>query len=152
MHNISPFSILYMYMYVYMYVYAIIVQMLHYKWNSSHKVSYNYLSHSWYVCVIPSVVVHQYSPVGHGCDLVAIIPPGHDLGVLWCVLTQPVVGLAEIIKDDTRTIVLVGSKNNGGGGVSLRRHLDNTKRTGLHRFTKAQLTLYYRNILFSSMG
>ena len=79
------------------------------------------------MCVVPSVVVHQYSPVGHGCDLVAIIPPGHDLGVLWCVLTQPVVGLAEVIKDDTRTIVLVGSKNNGRGGVSLRRHLDNTK-------------------------
>ena len=63
------------------------------------------------MCVVPSVVVHQYGPVGHGRDLVAVIPPRHDLGVLWRVLTKPVVGLTEVVKDDARAIVLVSSKD-----------------------------------------
>ena len=41
---------------------------------------------------------NEYAHV-HTCYLVAIVPPGHDCGVLGGVLTQPEVGLTEIIQD-----------------------------------------------------
>lgn len=58
--------------------------------------------HQGDVAVVPGVVVHQRGPVGHPCDLVAIVPPGHDADVLVCVLPQPVVGLPEVVQDVPR--------------------------------------------------
>ena len=54
--------------------------------------------------VIPRVVVHKRRPVGHACDLVPVVPPGHDARVLVRVLTQPVVCLAEVVKDVPSTV------------------------------------------------
>ena len=70
------------------------------KCHATHTLSTPHLSNARYMSVVPSVVIHEDGPVGHGCDLVAVVPPRHDLGILGCVLTQPVVGLAEVIKDD----------------------------------------------------
>ena len=70
--------------------------------------------------IVPGVVVYQYSPIRHGCDLIAIIPPRHHLGIFWSVLSQPIVGLTKVVKDDPGTIVLAGSKYNGRGGVGFR--------------------------------
>ena len=92
-----------------------------------HKIIFHlfiYLPNSWYVCVVPSVVVNKNSSISHCCDLVAIIPPRHDLGILRGVLSKPVVGLAKVVKDDSRAVVLIGSQHNGGGGVSLGGHLE----------------------------
>ena len=47
------------------------------------------------MCVVPSIIVDEYSSIGHGCDLVTIVPPGHDLRVFSCVLSQPIVCLQE---------------------------------------------------------
>ena len=49
--------------------------------------------------IVPGVVVDEDGPVGHGRDLVAVVPPGHDLCVLGRVLAQPVVRLEQ---SDTR--------------------------------------------------
>lgn len=49
------------------------------------------------VCVVPGVVVYDDGAVCHGRDLVAVVPPRHDLGVRLGVVAKPVVGLAEII-------------------------------------------------------
>ena len=61
------------------------------------------------VAVVPGVVVHQGGPVGHSRYLVAVVPPRHHASVIRRVLTQPIVGLAEVIKD------VPGA---GGGGHS----------------------------------
>lgn len=58
--------------------------------------------HQGDVAVVPGVVVHQRGPVGHPRDLVAVVPPGHDAGVLVRVLPQPVVGLPEVVQDVPR--------------------------------------------------
>lgn len=59
-------------------------------------------AHQRDVAVVPGVVVHQRGPVGHAGDLVAVVPPRHDAGVLVGVLPQPVVGLPEVIQDVPR--------------------------------------------------
>lgn len=46
-----------------------------------HRAS-TYLTNAGDVCVVPGVVVHQDGSVGHGGDLVAVVPPGHHLGIL----------------------------------------------------------------------
>lgn len=51
------------------------------------------------VAVVPGVVVHQRGSVSHAGDLVAVVPPGHDAGVLVRVLPQPIVGLPEVVQD-----------------------------------------------------
>ena len=52
--------------------------------------------------VVPSVIIHQCGPVGHAGYLVAVVPPRHDACMLVCILSQPVVGLPEVIQDVTR--------------------------------------------------
>ena len=37
------------------------------------------------------------------CYLIAIVPPGHDSGMLRSVLSEPEIGLAEIIQDVARS-------------------------------------------------
>lgn len=51
------------------------------------------------VGVVPGVVVNESGAVGHAANLVAIVPPRHDLGVFRSVLTQPLVGLTVVIDD-----------------------------------------------------
>ena len=50
------------------------------------------------MAVIPCVVVHQCGPVGHPGYLIAVIPPRHHTGILMGVLTQPKIGLSEVIQ------------------------------------------------------
>lgn len=54
--------------------------------------------------IIPRVVVDQSGSVGHACYLVAVVPPGHDSGVLVCVLPQPIVRLSEVVQDVTGAV------------------------------------------------
>ena len=42
-------------------------------------------------------------PVGHGRDLVPVVPPRHHLRVLGRVHAQPPVGLAEVVENDARS-------------------------------------------------
>ena len=42
----------------------------------------------------------HFIPVCHGGDLVPVVPPGHDLGVLFGVHPQPPVGLAKVVEYD----------------------------------------------------
>mmetsp|Transcript_58639 Transcript_58639/g.143751 ORF Transcript_58639/g.143751 Transcript_58639/m.143751 type:complete len:237 (-) Transcript_58639:113-823(-) len=63
------------------------------------------------VCVVPRVVVHEHRHrvvvlvvdakvlVGHGTQLVAIIPPRHDLGPPREVVSHPPVPLPEVVED-----------------------------------------------------
>ena len=51
------------------------------------------------VGVVPSVVVHEDCAVREARDLVAIVPPRHDLRVLGRVLPQPVVRLPVVVYD-----------------------------------------------------
>jgi hypothetical protein len=74
------------------------------------------------VRVIPSVVVDENRSVGHGSNLIAVVPPGHDLGVGGRVVSQPIVGLSEIVEDDLVTIVRLSRQYNRGARVSLRGH------------------------------
>lgn len=49
--------------------------------------------------VVPGVIIHQRGSVGHPCYLVAVVPPRHDARVLVRVLSQPIVGLPEVVQD-----------------------------------------------------
>jgi len=42
----------------------------------------SYLSHSWYMRVVPRVVVNENGAIGHGGDLVTVIPPRHYFRIL----------------------------------------------------------------------
>ena len=57
------------------------------------------LSDSSNVGVVPRVVVDERRSVGHAADLVAVVPPRHDLGVVRRVLPEPVVGLLMIVNN-----------------------------------------------------
>lgn len=56
------------------------------------------------VCVVPGVVVDKRGTVGHATNLVAIIPPRHDLGIILGVLAQPLIRLTIIVNDVLATI------------------------------------------------
>lgn len=58
------------------------------------------------VFVIPSVSVGNCSTVGDTIDLVPVIPPGHHTSVLRGMITQPPVGLHEIIDDNGLSLVV----------------------------------------------
>lgn len=49
--------------------------------------------------VVPGVVVDEGCSVGETCDLVAVIPPTHDDGILAGVHSEPVVSLSVIVDD-----------------------------------------------------
>jgi hypothetical protein len=63
------------------------------------------------VGVVPGVVVDQSRAVGHTTNLVAIVPPAHDLGVLLGVLTEPVVGLTVVIDNVLAAVRHAGGKH-----------------------------------------
>lgn len=52
-----------------------------------------------YVTVVPRIIVHQCCSIPHSCNLVPIIPPGHNTSLVVCILSQPIVSFSEIIQD-----------------------------------------------------
>lgn len=62
--------------------------------------------------VVPGVVVDQCRSVSHATNLVAIVPPRHDLGILLGVLAEPLVRLAVIINDMLATVRHSTSEDN----------------------------------------
>lgn len=72
------------------------------------------------VGVVPSVVVNQSRTVSHTTDLVTIIPPGHDLGIVLGVLTKPIIGLTVVIDDMLASIRKTAGENDRGGRVRIR--------------------------------
>lgn len=77
------------------------------------------LTNSGNVGVVPRVVVNQGRAVRHTTDLVAVIPPGHDLGVVLSVLAEPVVRLTVIIDDVLASIRQAARENHRWGGVGV---------------------------------
>jgi len=71
------------------------------------------------MCIVPCIIVDQDSSIRHSSDLVTIIPPRHDLGILGSVLFNPVVSLTIVIDDISGTIVLSSGKDDGWGTVGL---------------------------------
>ena len=57
------------------------------------------LSHRGNVSVVPGIVVNKCWSIGHTTNLIAIIPPGHDLSILRRVLSKPVVCFTVIVDD-----------------------------------------------------
>ena len=57
--------------------------------------------------VVPRVVVDYHRSVRHPSDLIAVIPPRHDIGVLFGVLAKPVVALPEIINNIPISLIIV---------------------------------------------
>lgn len=70
--------------------------------------------------VVPRIVIDKNGSVTHSCDLVSVVPPGHDLSLLWRVLFDPVVGLSEIIDDVSGSIVSSSRKDDRWGTVGFR--------------------------------
>ena len=66
------------------------------------------------VRVVPRVVIHQRRTVGHASNLVAVIPPAHDLGCWVGVLSKPVVCLAVVINDVLRAVWKLTGQHDGG--------------------------------------
>lgn len=60
------------------------------------------------VRVVPRVVVHDHGAVTHARHLVAVVPPGHELGVLVGVHAHPIVRLAVVVQDGTRAVAVGG--------------------------------------------
>ena len=58
------------------------------------------LAHAGDVRIVPGVVVHQDGPVGHGRDLVPVVPPRHHLGILG----EEEEGVSDDLKVDFGTI------------------------------------------------
>ena len=50
-------------------------------------------THCGDVCVVPRVVVDDDGAVGHGGDLVSVVPPAHHHRIRGAVMAQPGVGL-----------------------------------------------------------
>lgn len=78
------------------------------------------LANSGNVSVVPGVVVDQGGAVSHTTDLVAVVPPRHDLGSRLGVLAEPLVCLTVIINDVLRAVSHTGSQNHGRRGVGVR--------------------------------
>mmetsp|Transcript_39854 Transcript_39854/g.95662 ORF Transcript_39854/g.95662 Transcript_39854/m.95662 type:complete len:479 (-) Transcript_39854:602-2038(-) len=57
------------------------------------------------VLVVPSVAIGDGGPVGDTCNLVPVIPPGHDAGILGGVVTEPLVGLEVVVDDGILSIL-----------------------------------------------
>jgi len=49
--------------------------------------------------VVPSVVINEDCSVGHACNLIAIIPPTHDLSLFGSVLLDPIISFSVVIDD-----------------------------------------------------
>ena len=72
------------------------------------------------VRVVPGVVVDKGRAVGHTTNLVSVVPPRHDLGVLRGVLPKPVVCLTVVIDDVLAAVRKSGGEHDGGRRVGVR--------------------------------
>mmetsp|Transcript_2694 Transcript_2694/g.4927 ORF Transcript_2694/g.4927 Transcript_2694/m.4927 type:complete len:233 (+) Transcript_2694:640-1338(+) len=69
--------------------------------------------------MIPSISVSDGCPIGHPSNLIAIVPPCHDTGILRSVIPQPPVSLPVIVNDDDLSRALPGLQHNRWLGESL---------------------------------
>lgn len=65
------------------------------------------------VGVVPGVVVDEDGSVTHTSDLVAVIPPGHDLSVRSGVSSEPVVSLSVVVDDVSVSLSVSAGENDG---------------------------------------
>ena len=72
------------------------------------------------VLVVPGVAVGQGGSVSDAGDLVAVIPPRQDAGVLGCVVPKPPVGLAVVVHVDGLPILGSALLDDGGVGEPTR--------------------------------
>src|ERR1700733_15355173 len=71
--------------------------------------------------VVPGVIIHQGWTIREASNLISIIPPTHNHGILRRVLPQPVISFAEIIDDILTSISLARRKDDGWRRISARR-------------------------------
>ena len=55
--------------------------------------------------IVPCVVINNYSSVAHSSDLITVVPPSHDLRILWCILLEPIVCFTEVINNESVSII-----------------------------------------------
>ena len=82
------------------------------------------------VTVVPRVVVDERRAVAHAGDLVAVVPPRHHARLVARVLTQPVVGLAEVVQNVSRPAD--DDNNKYRSPVFFNKHRSNTSTLLLH--------------------
>lgn len=70
--------------------------------------------------VVPRIVIHKRRSIRHTSDLVSVIPPTHDDGILLCVLPQPVISLSEVIDNVLTTVGTSGSQHDRRRRVGVR--------------------------------
>lgn len=63
-----------------------------------------------YVTVVPRIIVHQCCSIPHSCDLIPIIPPGHNTSLLVCILSKPIVSFSEVIQDCSTPVTIGKTK------------------------------------------
>ncbi|KAH3668312.1 hypothetical protein OGAPHI_002066 [Ogataea philodendri] len=63
------------------------------------------------VSVVPGVVINKRGSVSHATNLVAVVPPGHHLGVFRSVHPQPVVGFSVVINQHLGAVRSSGSQD-----------------------------------------
>jgi len=61
--------------------------------------------------IIPCIVIYYNRSVGHGSQLIAVVPPGHDASVRRGVHVEPPVSFAEIIENKAATVSLASSQD-----------------------------------------
>mmetsp|Transcript_9009 Transcript_9009/g.15356 ORF Transcript_9009/g.15356 Transcript_9009/m.15356 type:complete len:221 (+) Transcript_9009:315-977(+) len=71
------------------------------------------------VLVVPSIAICNGCPVGNTGDLVTIVPPGHNPGILRCVLLKPFVAFVVVVHDVITTIPLSDRVHHRGAGHAL---------------------------------
>lgn len=69
--------------------------------------------------IVPRVVVNKRRTVSHTTNLVAVIPPRHDFGILLGVLSQPLVRLSVIINNVLASIRQSACQDNRRRGVGV---------------------------------
>lgn len=79
-------------------------------------------SNSGNVRVVPGIIVHERGAISHATNLVAIIPPRHDFGVLLGVLAQPLVGFTVVVNDVLTSVWHAASQDNRRRRVGVRGH------------------------------
>ena len=75
------------------------------------------------VLVVPRVAIGNGGPVGDTGNLVAIVPPGQDAGVLGCVVPEPPIALAVVIDHDFFSALEAALLDNGGVGEVVGQHV-----------------------------
>mmetsp|Transcript_20649 Transcript_20649/g.43400 ORF Transcript_20649/g.43400 Transcript_20649/m.43400 type:complete len:680 (+) Transcript_20649:62-2101(+) len=74
------------------------------------------------VLVVPGVAVGDGGPVPDARDLVPVVPPGHDAGVVGGAVAQPVVRVEVVVDEHLLAVLEAGAEDDGGVGHA-HRHL-----------------------------